>query len=228
MPGRHLTCRAGFTLLEVLIAVSLLATAVSIVYFLYGAMVATVERVDERIGRNDQTRVIFERINHDLGGLFRGEIGYLVGAVPHFREEEPFLEFLSTGGLSFDPHRPRLPLNRIALFLVQEEDGNRTLLRSEVPVLPGTDLEMRVPSGGQVLCRGLAAVELSFLQGTEERDEWDSRDGVAGAEPDERFPTVIRLQLVFAAEAEIDSSVPGDRYATATYLRPARISVGGD
>ena len=35
-------------------------------------------------------------------------------------------------------------------------------------------------------------------------------------------------KLVFAAEAEIDSSVPGDRYATATYLRPARISVGGD
>ncbi|BDD86650.1 PulJ/GspJ family protein [Desulfofustis limnaeus] len=220
--------RGGFTLLEVLIAVSLLATAVSVVYFLYGAMVATVERVDERTGRNDQARIILERINHDLAGLFRGDIGYLIGTATDFREEEPFLEFLSTSGLGFDPHRPRLPLNRIALFLAQEEDGTSTLLRSEVPVLPGADLETRAQFGGQVLCRGLAAVELSFLQGTEERDEWNSRAGFADSAPDERFPTVIRLQLIFAAEANVDSEVPGERYATAVYLRPTRISAVGD
>lgn len=229
MVGNHpVSCCKGFTLLEVLIAVSLLTTAVSVVYFLYGAMVATVERVEERTARNDQIRVVFERINHDMDGLFRGDIGYLAGTADDFRGEEPFLEFVSTSGLGFDPHRPRLPLNRIALFLVQEEDGTFTLLRSETPVLPGEDLAVPVPLGGQVLCRGLNAVELSFLQGTEERAGWDSRDDFAGSEPDERFPTAIRLGLIFAAKTDIDPGAPGDRYATATFLRPARIGPGGD
>lgn len=212
---------AGFTLLEVLVAIGLFAIAVSIVYSLYATMVAVVERVEERTALNDRVRTALERINQDLAGLYRGRQGYLVGRRVDYRNDEPFLEFLSSAHLVFAPQRPPVPLTRIRLYLQEVEVGTYSLLRSDTPVLPGEEAGSAGEGRRLVLCQGLAGLELTFFRGLEERDQWDSRnDSDQGARDDLRFPIGVRLALVFADE-EAD---PAERHATTAYLRPALLT----
>jgi len=216
----------GFTLLEVLIAISLFAIAVSIVYALYGAMISVVDRVEEQVAHNDRIQMTLERVNHDLAGLYRGERGYLIGRSTDYRGAEPFLEFLSTTRLVFDPSQPPLPLTLIRFYLQDDDAGTVVLLRSESPILPGQE----EPGGGEgaktVLCRELAGIEVGYFRGAEERDEWDSSPGTTEQqEDDERFPVMVRLELLFpAASSERDE---GERYPAAVYLRPALLRFEG-
>jgi general secretion pathway protein J len=217
----------GFTLLEVLIAISLFAIAVSIVYALYGAMISVVDRVEEKMAHNDRVRVALERLNHDLVGLYRGERGYLIGRTTDYRGDEPFLEFLSTTRLVFDPRQPPLPLTLIRFYLQDEDQDTAVLLRSESPVLPGQE----EPGGGDgegvktVLCRGLAGIEVSYVRGTDERDEWDSSSGGTQQEEDERFPSMVKLELVFAEPG--GEGAEDERYPTTVYLRPTLLRFEG-
>ncbi|SHH98314.1 PulJ/GspJ family protein [Desulfofustis glycolicus] len=216
----------GFTLLEVLIAISLFAIAVSIVYALYGAMISVVDRVEEKMAHNDRIQVALERINHDLAGLYRGERGYLIGRSIDYRGDEPFLEFLSTTRLVFDPSQPPLPLTLIRFYLQDDDEDTAVLLRSESPILPGQDEYDDVEGVKTVLCRGLGDVEVSYFRGMEERDEWDSSSGTAEQqEKDERFPEMVKLELVFADPA--GEGVEGERYPAAVYLRPAQLTFEG-
>ncbi|MBE0582385.1 MAG: prepilin-type N-terminal cleavage/methylation domain-containing protein [Desulfofustis sp.] len=217
---------AGFTLLEVLIAISLFAIAVSIVYALYGAMISVVDRVEEQMVHNDRVRVALERINHDLAGLYRGERGYLVGRSTDSRGEEPFLEFLSTTQLVFDPRQPPLPLTLIRFYLEDEEQGTLVLLRSESPILPGREETEEDQGMKLILCRGLAGIEVSFIRDGDERDEWDSSPGTGQQqEDDERFPVLVKLELVFADRS--GEAAEGERYPTTVYLRPALLTFEG-
>lgn len=218
--------RAGFTLLEVLIAIALFAIAVSIVYALYGTMVSVVDRVEEQMAHNDRVQVALERVNHDLVGLYRGERGYLIGRSTDYRGDEPFLEFLSTTRLVFDPSQPSPPLTLIRFYLQDEDRDTAVLLRSESPILPGQEEPGGEEGVRTVLCRGLAAIEVNYFRGADERDEWDSSSGNTGdQDEDERFPELVRLELVFADPA--GEMAEGERYPVAVYLRPALLTFEG-
>ena len=90
----------GFTLLEVLIAISIFAISASIVYGLYASMMSVVQNVEDRTRLNDQVRTAFVRFNKDLSGLYRGEQGFLNGRdSADLANDEPILELLSSAHL---------------------------------------------------------------------------------------------------------------------------------
>ncbi len=207
---------AGFTLLEVLVAVGLLAIVLSIVYGLAAAMVAVTDHVADSLAENDRHRLVFERLNQDLAGIYQGESGYLLGRPPVVGDE-PFLDFLSTASLTFAPGHRRSAVTRIGYYLRADPEGDSvSLWRSEQPVTPAT-LFAGLPAGPMLaVITGLKDVRLHYLDDQERFSTWDSRDDEDGRQHDRRFPAAVEVALD-----------PDERATHIIDVRPAHISVGG-
>lgn len=211
--------QGGFTIFEILVAIVIFAVACTTVYGLYGAMVASVADVEGRVVRSGQARAVLERLNLDLIGLYRGKQGYLVGRQTEPRNGEPFLEFLSTSQLIFDPHTVPVPLSRICYYLETDEKGAIMLTRSESPML-SAGFQDPQQERKLVLFIDLIGVEVRFSQGVEVVDEWNSFDGSElERERDTRFPKILDLTLLVAGSEDGNASV--QRFSSAVYLRPS-------
>ncbi len=221
----------GFTLLEVLIAMSIFAISVSIVYGLYASMMSVVQNVEDRTRLNDQVRTAFVRFNKDLSGLYRGEQGFLDGRdSTDFTDGEPILELVSSAHLSFDSASDPVPLSVIRYYLVSEEqDDTFTLLRSDTPKFFQADDEDSVTQEERTfrLCMGLAEVQIRYLdRNGDDRSEWDTREGSEDEQKeDSRFPSSVRIELVFPTDTNGEAA--GTVYSTAVLLRPGHLSFGG-
>ena len=125
----------GFTLLEVLISISIFAICVSVVYTLYGSIMSVVISAEDRTAMNSRVQVSFERIGADLAGLYQAEKGLLVAKTPGDYTDEPILEFISSSHLYFDPEALPVGLTLIRYYLQQEDQAETySLLRSDSPV----------------------------------------------------------------------------------------------
>lgn len=221
----------GFTLLEVLIAMSIFAISVSIVYGLYATMMSVVQNVEDRTSLNDQVRTAFVRFNKDLSGLYRGEQGFLDGRDSvDLTDDEPILELVSSAHLSFDAATDPVPLSVIRYYLVPEEqDDTYTLLRSDTPEYFRGSEEGSVPQEGRAfrLCMGLAEVRIRYLdRNGDDNSVWDTREMEdAEQKEDSRFPISVRIELVFPTDR--NGEVEGTVYSTAVLLRPGLLSFGG-
>ena len=221
----------GFTLLEVLIAMSIFAISVSIVYGLYASMMSVVQNVEERTRLNDLVRTAFVRFNKDLSGLYRGEKGFLDGRdSANLRDDEPILELVSSAHLSFDFATDPVPLSVIRYYLLPEEQEDiYTLLRSDTPEFFQAGEEGSVTQEERAfrLCTGLAGVRIRYLdRNGDDRSEWDTREMEDDEQKeDSRFPASVRIELVFPSErnGEVEETV----YSTSVLLRPGLLSFGG-
>lgn len=221
---------AGLTLLEVLIAITIFAISVSIVYGLYASIMSVVLNVEDKTGLNDQVQTAFTRLNRDLAGLYRGEKGYLLGLdSTDPLEDEPILQFISSAQLSFNPAAAPVPLSVIRYYLVPEEQGDSySLIRSDAPAKIGeVEDELTIDDSQETrkftICQGLMEVRIHFMDREgDDRSVWDTREGSEEEqENDNRFPAWIDMEFVFSAGAENDAE--GSVYSTAVSLRPGRI-----
>ena len=69
----------GFTLLEVVIAITIFALCITVVYSLYGSVVTVVNNVEKRVETDQGGRIVLERISDDLRGMYMGRQGILFG-----------------------------------------------------------------------------------------------------------------------------------------------------
>lgn len=221
----------GFTLLEVLIAMSIFAISASIVYGLYASMMSVVQNVEDRTRLNDQVRTAFVRLNKDLSGLYRGEQGFLDGRdSADLTDDEPILKLVSSAHLSFDSASDPAPLSVIRYYLLPEElDDTYTLLRSDTPEFFQPDDEGSVTQEERTfrLCKGLAEVRIHYQdRNGVERSEWDTREGSEDEQKeDSRFPSSVRIELVFPTDR--NGEVEGMVFSTAVLLRPGHLSFRG-
>lgn len=217
----------GFTLLEVVIAVSIFAISTSIVYALFASMMSIVQKVEERTGLNERVQTAFVRMHRDLGGIYRGERGYFESRDSGDpSEDEPLLELLSVAHLSFDPDADPVPLSVIRYYLVPEEQEDTfSLLRSDTPAAAA--------GGGEAgearkftLCEGLGEVRIQYMDRDGNDDsEWHTRDLPEQEQKDDsRFPSWVAIELVFPSGPDSEAEVTS--YSTAVRLRPGRIVFG--
>lgn len=218
---------AGFTLLEVLIAISIFAISISIVYGLYTSIISVVNNVEERTGLSDRVQVAFSRLSQDLRGLHRGEQGYLLGvdSGTNTFDDEPFLEFVSSAHLSFNPEADPVPLSVIRYYLAAaEQDETFALLRSDTPLGNDPENEDVAEARKFTVCEGLTEVVVTYMDPEDsEQTEWDSRED-SEEEPadDARFPVWVSIEFAFPA-----GNVSEDAqtiYSTAVFLRPGLIA----
>lgn len=187
--------RKAFTLLEVLIAVFILATVLSTVYAAYrGTFQITGDSEEDReiYGAAKST---MERILKDLGALSmsRGKFRFVARpseiAGPNFID----LTFISRAHLAFAENEIPSGLAEIAYYVDEDESQEGYRLMRRDALYDGSD-ERQQSHRGFVLCERLHSLTYKFIDAAaNEHDYWDSEAGPDGEK--NKAPGMVSIEL---------------------------------
>jgi general secretion pathway protein J len=213
--------RRGFTLLEVLIAVFILATVLSTVYAAYRGtfrIISDSERDGEIYGMARSTML---RIIKDLsavttaGGTFKfvSRVSETAGA--NYME----IAFTSRAHLGWADNESSGTLAEISYYVDEEgPEGSVRLLRRDVP--PAETGNESQEKRGFVICEGLYSVTYKFTDSSgQEHDSWDAAAGATGEK--NKIPSLASVELKFVNPQDKERPY---RFVTRVFL-PAATSV---
>ncbi|MFA5516813.1 MAG: prepilin-type N-terminal cleavage/methylation domain-containing protein [Desulfuromonadales bacterium] len=171
----------GFTLLELLVAMTITAILLSTIYGVFSSVSRAKERVESGGEGYHQARVLFDRIGRELRGA------YVLSGRPKTRlagglneEQLPFLELSTTATTPFGGHRGGIAIVRYDLRADPEAERNQ---EGVIPrVLMRREYNLFDPEGeqrpGYRLATGLGEMTFRFYKDGDWREEWLSgRDG---------------------------------------------------
>ena len=205
-PGkRALSAAAGFTLIEILVALFIFGILVVTLFAAYRALVTDAEHLEKAMKFRQMGKTCLDRITEDLNGVYvtpavrykpPGPTGpadpYAVTAETESIGGDPFarMRFATTAHVGFeDP--PKQGLGQVVYYVQETPSGDRVLRRAD-DLYPFEAFEENPED--PVLCRNVAFFELWFSgrdDGGQESDEWDS-DAEAF---DRRTPAAVRVRL---------------------------------
>ena len=210
-PPRHegvQTCAqpSGFTLLEILLALAILALVLSSLFSAYSETITATELVEASREVDQAARLTLSQMADDLKSLYQQEVkGDPKDSPYRFQggsgesdanaEAVEILNFASTAHLGFDPAGPSMSVNRIAYLLEKSTGGEQhtRLLRRERPFADfqgqGEETEVEMADNVEEL-----AVTYGDDAGTT-LTEWDS----ASPEHAGRPPRLVQIRLKVAA-----------------------------
>lgn len=176
----------GFTLIEVLIAISIFAIAISSIYGVFTSISATKDKLDLNSETYHQARVILDRIGREIHGMYvhnGSDISILRGGLNE--SNELFFELSTTASSSLDIHGTGFAAVRYELVEDQEsKDGRYVILRTEKPLwgsLDGSNFpEMRMATG-------IKNFRIRYLSEQTWQNQWD--------EELQGFPDMIEVLL---------------------------------
>ncbi len=221
--------KGGFTLLEVVVAITIFGLAVSLVYVLYGSVTSIVAAVEQQASRDVSAKIILDRLSEDLTGVYMGEQGYVAGGeMGSFSGEEPVLTVTSTAHLRLNPKALPVDVTLVRYYLREQRDSETfSLLRSDTPVV--SDLE-RSFSGEQqqhLLSAEVVELKISYIgHDGEEYEAWNSVDDF-DAEQDvhERYPKGYTILLRLGTDG--DEQQASTRYRTSVSIAADLIEFEG-
>ena len=173
----------GFTILEVLLAITVLGVVVAMLSLSLGGTLRVVEATEQQEAAHHQAHTALRRLTADLASALQGgEIAFTgqagVDGEGGDAEAGEVLRFVSLAHLVFTPGAQRPNAAMIAYRVVPDADDSRRLklLRADTVVLPGIEAEAaEADETSFLLADNLRAVRLAYLdrQGRE-YDGWDS------------------------------------------------------
>ena len=190
---------SGFTLVELLVAVSVLAITMMLVYGVYSAMFGVVDHVERGGAAKRSAHVLFDQLQRDFSGIYKGPSGDFKAQPPADAEPDaPFLQFVTSSHLYFDSMGVRPQLVRVSYSA--ERSGNnsnydiyRTENRFELSGYDGAgsgSVTHRIVEGASALSLSYKNNYGAFI------DRWEVRSrGDRGAFDDSRFPSLVRIEL---------------------------------
>ena len=194
----------GFTLIEVLVAVSLLAILLTAVYGIFGGVNSAKLRLDRDSADYHLARVIFDRFGRELhGAYFRSGDQTTMFRGGKNDQDEPFLELTTTAVTLLSDTGSGISEVRYRLAPDQEADtGRQVLLRGErsrqSAAAPVDDRMMR-------LAPDVAGLSLRFYTGGRWLEQWDARQSglpqlvevslVVGQEEQQRIPFATTFEI---------------------------------
>lgn len=185
----------GFTLIEVLVAVSLLAIVLTSVYGVFGSVNAAKLRLDTDSADYHLARVVFDRLSRDIHGayfrskdkttLFRGGIN---------EHGESFLELTTTAVTVSRAVGAGIAVVHYRLALDQEfGNGRRVLLRSEQPRQSATVLLASAADERMTrLAPDVAGLTLRFFTDGTWKDQWEPQQN--------ELPQLVEISLVIGQD----------------------------
>jgi general secretion pathway protein J len=187
--SQRTSCSAGFTLVEILIAISILAILMTSVYGIFSSVSLARGRLEADSADYHRARVIFDRMGRELrGAYFQTRDQNLVFSGGISEESSASLELTTTAVSPLSQKGSGLARIRY-LLLPDPEDGGRSrvLMRSEQAVydpepIQGTQGMMR-------LAPGVEAMSIRFYGNGQWVEKWD---GAASGMPE---MVEISLQL---------------------------------
>jgi prepilin-type N-terminal cleavage/methylation domain-containing protein len=201
---QHPAQPSGFTLLEILLALAILALVLSSLFSAYSETITATELVEASREVDQGARLTLAQMADDLKSLYQQEVKgdpkdspyrFQGGSGESDEEAAEILNFASTAHMGFDPAGPSMSVNRIAYVLKKSGEGAQyfQLNRRERPFADfqgqGGETEMELADNVE---------ELAVTYGDDTRTtltEWDS----ASPEHAGRPPRLVQIRLKVAA-----------------------------
>ncbi len=207
VPGSHTRhiSRAGFTLLEIVIAIAILAVIFTGLYSAYSSTLDTTEAVESERDVEQAARLGLMQIADDLASLYYREVEGGDAEPSPYRfegadsealdEGGTVLEFTTTASLDFNMVFPSLRINRVSYALEKQADTERyyRLVRRELPFadLGGAGQESVIE-----VMEGVETLSVSYFdQEGQVQSQWDSE----APESETVLPRLVQVRLQLAA-----------------------------
>ena len=191
----HASSKRGFTLIEILVAIAILAVVLSTIYASYISTMRVVKSLEYGDEIYYMARVTLERMVLDLQSACKEKDSYEFVTLRDSSGKLPMkgVSFLSRAHLDFSGPGGTMAVAQISYELEGNLDsGGFSIIRRDV-LKQGEG-----PSGGEgfILCRRLQYVNLRFYDSTgREYPSWDSMSGTEAQR--NKVPSAILIELNF-------------------------------
>ncbi|SHO50891.1 PulJ/GspJ family protein [Desulfopila aestuarii] len=202
----------GFTLLEVLISISVFALVVSSVYGAYRVTFQTVSGSEGQATAGAAARVILERISEDLTVIATDSDGSLQGKRGDVGEHRADgFSCVAFAHLPFSRTEKRGGRAALTYSTEENESGRIDLYRLDSPVRPG---EVQEDTGrGEILGKNLLSFHVSYVGADgSESEEWTSgseedEGGSAGETKNIMLPVLIRVEILVPTSQDDETGI---------------------
>lgn len=164
----------GFTLIEVLIAISIFSLAISSIYGVFTSISATKDKLDLNSESYHQARVIFDRLGREIHGVYvhdGRDASILRGGLNE--RGEVFFELSTTASSSLNINGSGFVAVSYELVADREsEDGGFVILRTERP-LWGSQSGQDFPA--MRLAAGIKNFRVRYFAEKTWRNQWDEK-----------------------------------------------------
>lgn len=171
---RGMTSNKGFTLVEILVAISILAILLTSVYGIFSSVSLARERLDADSAEYHRARVLFDRMGRELRGTYfqpRSSGLVFTGS----RDDERSFEFELTTSAVSPLIQTGASIARVHYLLIEDEEDSengRVLMRSEHPVHESND---EATTGMMRLVPGIEAMTLRFYANGQWQEDWNGQ-----------------------------------------------------
>lgn len=216
----------GFTLLEVMLAVSILAVVSSMVGF---ALNSTVDLLAATANRKDiyrQARITLDRMRGDLtAAVADGGVGFIGTKTEINGRQADSLVFSSMAHLVFDGGRSDKGSTTIAYKVIEDENdpGSLKLLRADnLSVFAGESNDEEA----YTLCAGLRSLQLTYWDAeSQKNDSWESKPDKENELEAVLLPAAVFITLEFWQDSEHKTVIP---FRSGVWLPTGSIKEEGD
>lgn len=199
----------GFTLLEVMLAVSILAVVSSMVGFALSSTVSLLTATGNQKDIYRQARITLERMRDDLtAAVADGEVGFVGSKNEINGQQADSVIFSSMAHLVFDGGRSEKGSTTITYEVVEDEDdpGSLKLLRSDSL---SVFTEGNGDTKGYTLCANLRSLQLTYLDSDgQENDTWESVPDKDEEQESIFLPAAVLISLEFWQDSDQKSVLP--------------------
>ena len=194
------THAAGFTLLEVVIAIAILAVVLSSLYGAYASSVEATEQIENARDVEQASRLALMQVADDFKSVYHQEFEgdlesspyrFIGGDIDSEGDASKVVEFASTAHLGFDLVFPNPIVNRVSYVLEGQPDGTKLyrLVRRERPF---AEQSGGLEETSMVLVEGVVEMSLRYVDAEGQvTSEWDSSRSETG----DRLPKLVRIRL---------------------------------
>lgn len=210
---------SGFTLLEVVVAITIFAVCVSIIYLLYFSVLHVIANVEERTDGNRDARIVISRMVKDLQGLYMGNQGFVSARESAgYQGDEPVLSFLSTSHMVLRREEPPVDFSIIRYYLKESDDqGYYEILRTDSPI-HGSVVDGFLEGPPHVLAASVQELRITYIDDEgEESETWESAAEEEGEEAS-RFPQAFEISVQFDSGQVTEAST--EDYSTTVTVSP--------
>lgn len=182
----------GFTLLEILVTISIVAIVLTSVYGIFISVSGARERLEKDGETYHRARVIFDRVGRELRGVspVGGPEQHGVFRTGQDEGGNPTLEMTTSATAQLGLQQTGVALVSYSLADDIDKSGGKVLYRAEQAALVNDETLRQ--TGPMRLATGIEQLEWRFLFDEQWRNEWDAaRDGL---------PQLVELTLTLTAD----------------------------
>jgi len=205
-----MSSKAGFTLLEIMIAMLILGMVVATVSMSLSGSIKVMEGSMDQGDLYYRAQVAFERIGEDLSSAMLPDDLEFVGGQENSGGQRILLSFASLAHLDFDPENSQPGLGLISYAVQPDKTDSRQLLllRADRLHRPQDKDAGSTETEAFLLSDRLRSVTFTFLdRNGEELDNWDTTPSTEEPDKKRRLPAAVSCRLEFWLNMEEESSI---------------------